>query len=340
MEKSLVDVPVLILFFNRPDTLKAVFSAVRAARPSVLLLAQDGPRAGRGDEEKIEECRKIVEEIDWECTVYKDYSPINLSCDHREFTAITWAFQKVDRLIVLEDDCVPCASFFPFCAELLERYKDDKRVDRICGFNRLEKYEDITNDYLFSTIASGYGWATWKRCWDEIEQSKDYAFLSDENLVKVYNKSRKVAVDKGYGDILKECEICRIRNEKMGKISSWENLVGVYTLLNHSLVITPRYNMVKNIGAVEGSTHYSSLKYVNSSVKRLLMMDSYEMNFPLRHPTTIFRDINYEKKHYKKIHKNCIQKLFLKIEVFFKRLLGGDIKGIAKALKRMGKKNG
>lgn len=340
MKKSLVDVPVLILFFNRPETLKSVFSAVKKARPSVLLLAQDGPRAGRDDETKIEECRKIVEEIDWECTVYKDYSPVNLSCDHREFTAISWAFQKVDRLIVLEDDCVPCDSFFPFCAELLEKYKDDNRVDRICGFNRLEKYDDITNDYLFSTIASGYGWATWKRVWDEIERSKDYAFLDDENLVKVYNKSRKVAVDKNYGDILSECKIYRKRNEQTGKISSWENLVGVYTLLNHSLVITPRYNMVKNIGAVEGSTHYASLKYVNSSVKRLLMMDSYEVSFPLKHPTTVFRDANYEKKHYKKIHKNRLQKFFLKVEVFFKRLFGGDFKGIMKALTRRGKKNG
>lgn len=137
---SNVDVPVMLLFFNRPDTLKQVFDAVKQARPSTLLLVQDGAREGKeGEEELVRQCRNIVEDIDWDCTVYKNYSDVNLSCDHREFTGISWAFEHVDRLIILEDDCVPCQSFFPFCAELLEKYKDDTRVDRICGFNRLEK---------------------------------------------------------------------------------------------------------------------------------------------------------------------------------------------------------
>lgn len=263
MKKSLVNVPVLILFFNRTEPLKEVFAAVKAARPSVLLLAQDGAREGIDEQAKIDACREIVGDIDWECKVYTNFSEVNLSCDHREFTAIDWAFQYVDRLIILEDDCVPCPSFFPFCEELLEKYKDDTRVDRICGFNRLEKYEDVTYDYLFSTIASGYGWATWKRSWEEVVKNKEYDFLSDKNLVNIYNKSRDVIVDRGYGDILKQSEACKKKNLQSGKITSWENLVGVTTLINHSLVIVPKYNMVKNIGAVEGSTHYASLKYVN-----------------------------------------------------------------------------
>ena len=41
MKPALVDVAVLILFFNRPEPLKAVFSQVKKARPSKLFLYQD-----------------------------------------------------------------------------------------------------------------------------------------------------------------------------------------------------------------------------------------------------------------------------------------------------------
>ena len=330
--------PVLIIFFNRPGTLSAVFDAVKKAKPKVLLLAQDGPREGKDDLEKIKECRKIVENVDWDCTVYKNYSETNLSCDHREFTAITWAFTIVDRLIILEDDCVPSPTFFPFCTEMLERYKDDKRVDRICGFNRIEKYEDVASDYFFSTISSGYGWGTWKRCWDEIERSKDYAFLDDEDLINTFLKSQKTIVDWNYGDIISQCKKCRDINQRTGKISSWENLVGIYSMLNHSLIITPKYNMVRNIGAVEGSTHYADLAFVNSSVRKMLKMPAYDLTFPLKHPTHVIRDVNYEKKHYKRIHNSPIKKTILKLEVVAKRLIHGDFNGIKKAIIRRVKK--
>ncbi len=330
-----VDIPVMILFFNRPDTLKQVFEAVKNARPSILLLAQDGARDNRpNDVSLVEECRKIVEDIDWECTVYRNYSEKNLSCDHREFTAISWAFQHVDRLMILEDDCVPCSSFFPFCAELLEKYKDDTRIDRICGFNRLEKYNGVESDYFFSTISSGYGWATWKRCWEEIEKNQKFEFLQDKDLCFTYEQGRKIIADKNYGDMIAQCKKCAAKDAAIGKISSWEILVGVYSVLNHKLIITPKYNMVRNVGAVPGSTHYADLKYVNSFVRRMMLMDSYDVTFPIKHPSHVIRNVHYEKKHYKRIHKNPIQKFFLKLGVTLKRFFSGDFGGIFKAIKR------
>ena len=56
---ALVEVAVLILFFNRPEPLKAVFEQVRKARPSKLFLYQDGPR-GEKDLPGIQACRKGV----------------------------------------------------------------------------------------------------------------------------------------------------------------------------------------------------------------------------------------------------------------------------------------
>jgi len=138
MKPYKTDVAVLLLFFNRPDTFSQVFEQVRLARPSKLFLYQDGPR-GEKDLAGIKACRKIAENIDWQCEVHRKYQEKNYGCDPSEYIAQTWAFSVVDKCIVLEDDDVPSQSFFPFCKEMLDRYENDKRITMISGFNTDEE---------------------------------------------------------------------------------------------------------------------------------------------------------------------------------------------------------
>ena len=141
MDKYLIDIPVAIIFFNRPDTLKKVFEAVRNARPSKLFLIQDGAREGRAEDAiKIAECRSVVADVDWECEVVRDYSDVNLGCGKRIYSGITNAFNTVDRIIIIEDDIVVTPDFFSFCIELLEKYKDDQRIHRISGMCHMGQY--------------------------------------------------------------------------------------------------------------------------------------------------------------------------------------------------------
>ena len=130
------DIAVLLLFFTRSDTFRRVFEAVRQARPSVLLLYQDGPR-GSQDMAGIEACREIVsdEQIDWECEVHRHYLDHNEGCDPSGFRSHQWAFSLAEKVIVLEDDVVPAQSFFPFCKEMLDRYEHDERISMVAGFN-------------------------------------------------------------------------------------------------------------------------------------------------------------------------------------------------------------
>ena len=158
MYKSNIDVPVLLIFFNRPETFSKVFEQVKKARPSKLFLYQDGARLNRpADKENVAKCRAIAEEIDWECDVHRLYQEENKGCDPSEFIAIKWAFSMVDACIVLEDDDVPSQSFFPFCKELLEKYKNDERINMICGMNINGITENVTSDYLFSVGLVGNG---------------------------------------------------------------------------------------------------------------------------------------------------------------------------------------
>ena len=166
MKQALVDVSVLILFFNRPEPLKQVFAQVQKARPSRLFLYQDGPRSEK-DMPGILACRDIVSSIDWECDVHQLYQERNYGCDPSEFISQKWAFSHSDKCVVLEDDDVPAVSFFSFCKEMLDRYENDERITMISGFNVEEQTTDIKEDYFFSTNFSIWGWASWRRVVDQ-----------------------------------------------------------------------------------------------------------------------------------------------------------------------------
>ena len=120
---------VLFLVFNRPDTTAQVFEVIRQARPPRLYIAADGARPNRADEpELIARVREIATAVDWPCEVRTLFREENLGCKHAVSGGITWFFEHEEQGIILEDDCLPSQSFFWFCEELLEKYKDDKRV--------------------------------------------------------------------------------------------------------------------------------------------------------------------------------------------------------------------
>ena len=50
-------------------------------------------------------------------------------------SAISWFFNNVDEGIILEDDCLPHPDFFYFCEQLLDKYRNDKRIWCITGNN-------------------------------------------------------------------------------------------------------------------------------------------------------------------------------------------------------------
>ena len=128
--------PVVFIIFSRPDLTARVFAEIARARPEKLLVIADGPRPDReGEDAKCAATRAIIERVDWPCEILKNYSNVNLGCGHRPATGLRWVFEQVEEAIILEDDCVPHPTFFRFCEELLEHYRDDERVMHISGDN-------------------------------------------------------------------------------------------------------------------------------------------------------------------------------------------------------------
>lgn len=306
------DIAVLCIFFARPEILAKSFASVREARPRKLLLWQDGPRAGRSDDvENINRCRKIVEDIDWECEVYTNYHDKNMGCDPSTHYAHKWAFTIVDKCIILEDDIVPAQSFYPFCKELLDKYESDPRVDRICGMNLLLKYDNDGADYFFSQYGSSWGWATWKRVantWDT-----DYSFLQYKRAIQ--NLRAREASEKQ-----REIVIKRLLKEKQSGIPYWEMVTGIRTLLYNGLVIYPTKNLIQNVGLSSNSTHApESINLIDKKSRNYFFSNLYEYPFPLKHPRYMFDDINYRNECAKRFHQTFWEKALGKVRRFLKR---------------------
>jgi hypothetical protein len=128
--------PVALLIFNRPDTTERVFKAIAQAQPLKLLVVADGPRDGRpGEATLCEQTRAVITQVDWPCQVITNFADNNMGCKLRVASGIDWIFEQVEEAIILEDDCLPDPSFFRFCDEMLERYRDNERVGMVSGGN-------------------------------------------------------------------------------------------------------------------------------------------------------------------------------------------------------------
>ncbi len=327
MKSPLVDVSVLILFFNRADRLAQVFAQVKKARPARLFLYQDGARDER-DHAGIEACRRVVcdEEIDWQCEVNRNYQESNSGCDPSGYLAQSWAFSHTDKLIVLEDDCVPSVSFFRFAKELLDKYEDDPRVWMIAGFNALEKV-DCKESYFFTDIFSIWGWASWRRVhhtWD-----KDYRWMENEEKL---NKVREAIERKGLRqDLLPMCEA-----HKRSGIPHFETIFWSSMLLNDAVAIMTTQNQVNNIGVEEDSTHFTTtLRTMPRRLRRQFTMKRHEVDFPLVHPQKVEVNTKFKDQVYLvNAWNNPLRKVQYSLEELFWNLRYLRFRAIVTAVRR------
>ena len=284
------DVAVLILFFNRPRQLQDVFDEIKIARPRELFLYQDGPR-GERDMAGIEACRKIVEDVDWDCEVHRLYQEKNYGCDPSEYMSQRWAFSHVDKCIVLEDDDVPSQSFFPFCKELLDKYENDERISMICGFNYDEITKDMPYDYFFTTAFSISGWASWRRV--IASGDENYTFLDDQfnrHQLQELIKERRFQ-----RDFIRFCEYHR----SLGK-AYYETILHATIFFNSGLSIVPRVNLINNAGATGEGVHLSgSNDDLPRAIRRIFTMKRHELSFPLKHPRYVIENVEYRRRMFR-----------------------------------------
>lgn len=267
--------PVVFIIFNRPETTKRVFAEIARARPPKLLVIADGPRTDHYDDvEKCAAVRAIIDGVNWDCEVLKNYSDVNLGCKRRVSSGLDWVFNKVEEAIILEDDCLPHPTFFQFCEEMLKKYRDDKRIAMISGDNFQFGRKRTMYSYYFSRYTHIWGWASWRRAWANYDVD-----------MKLWPKIR----DGGWlDDLLGDKKGVwywkyKFENVYQGKIDTWDYQWTFACWIQSALTVLPNVNLVSNIGF--------GMKAVHTQDKNeFAHMEIGPMTFPILHPYYILRD--------------------------------------------------
>jgi hypothetical protein len=232
--------PVAFLIFNRPDLTQIVFDAIARAKPKKLFVVADGPRFPE-EAEKCRQARAVIDKIDWECEVFKNFSDKNLGCGRRISSGIDWVFSSVDEAIFLEDDCLPIESFFLFCQELLERYRDDKRIMAIGGNNFQSGQKRTAFSYHFSKYSGCWGWASWRRAWHHYDyEMKTWPAFKQAGMMKM------ICPDPHEQRFW--TKLFDSMHENPLGIDTWDHQWKYACWSQNGLAIEPSVNLVANIG--------------------------------------------------------------------------------------------
>ncbi len=268
--------PIAFLIFNRPETTSRVFDAIRQAKPLKLLIVADGPRPDRaGEAELCEKTRRIATNVDWPCEVLTNFADTNLGCKKRVSSGIDWVFRTVPEAIILEDDCLPHPTFFRFCEELLERYRDDERIMMISGDNFQFGRRRSAHSYYYSHFTHIWGWASWRRAWQhyDVDMALWPAIRDGGWLRDLLGDSASVRHWMNIYDRVSR-----------GEINTWDYQWTFACRLQSGLSIMPNVNLVSNIGFHAGATHTAHDSPFSA-------MPAEPMQFPLDHPSAIDRNV-------------------------------------------------
>ncbi|MDQ0134047.1 hypothetical protein J2T08_001965 [Neorhizobium galegae] len=294
--------PVVFIIFNRPDLTELVFQEIAKARPSKLFIIADGPRADRANEaEKCARTRQVVENIAWDCEVFRNYSDINLGCRKRISSGLDWVFSQTDRAIIIEDDCLPDPSFFPYCTELLDRYEDDERVGSIAGSNLTNGKVTVEDSYFFSRYPLIWGWATWRRVWQNYDVS-----ISRWGTLRENGWLNTVAHPEEFEHWIKA-----FNRVFEGGLDAWGYQFHFSQWLQRQISIQPQHNLISNLGFRADATH-------TLDESSLADLPRQGLEFPLRHPqvpaTNFLADDTYMREHcYRKKKEKGLKRLLRKI---------------------------
>lgn len=293
MSDFVLKTPIVFIIFNRPHLARRVFEEIRKAKPQKLYIIADSPRVNNvSDQPKCIETRKIVEDVDWDCTVIKNYADQNMGCGRRISSGLDWVFSMEEEAIILEDDCLPQPTLFRFYQELLEYYRNDDRIMSIGGNNYKFKNQRLNYSYHFSRYPHVWGWATWRRVW-----KKYYDFYMDlwpeirnsQWLIDLFCALRAESSEEGdtfsiYGGR----EDANYWHNKFNALyqrafDTWDYQFFFACFLQHGLTVLPNVNLVSNIGFGYDATH-------TGQKSELADVPIEPVEFPLKHPPYMIRD--------------------------------------------------
>lgn len=295
--------PILLIIFKREQETLRVFESIRQAKPRKLYIASDGPRSDvEGETELVVKCRNVKNLIDWPCEVLTLFKDDNQGSPVAIPQAIDWFFTHEEFGIILEDDCLPTKSFYPFCAELLELYKFNSEIWCINGSNINYKSENLVDSYTFCSYPITWGWACWRDIW--LKHNESIFDYTRKDAISILALERKSTMVKMYWTTMFTWAT---------RFPNWDYRFGYSIMRNGGMTCTPHTNLVSNIGF--GGPYAAHTRNPDDSRG---FIPTSEINFPLNHPASISLNNNLDEYLDKFLYKiNFIFIMKMKLFTFF-----------------------
>lgn len=275
------EVPILLMAFIRPDLIKKAMDHLSKFAPPILYVMGDGPR-NENEAKLCEQSRKIAMNPCWECEVVPILNDNNKGVVASFVKGMNKMFSEHEFGIYIEDDIMLSKSFYPFAQEILFKYRDENRIGHVNSTNFIPHYnlKSYSNSYFLSQYAFEWGFATWRRMWN----------LYDVNMLKWRNVNQKKILAEHCFNHREKKSLKQMFNLHCDnpRPLAWGYQWLFTCLHNHALSVTPKVNMSLNLGFNrKDSTNTSGENPVANAIR--------DCEFPLNHPSTISRDIEYDR---------------------------------------------
>jgi hypothetical protein len=189
-------------------------------------------------------------------------------------------FSLEDRAIILEDDCFPDLNFFDFADLMLSNHSSNPEIGCVCGSNLDGNVGfDKGGELKLSKFPAVWGWATWRRAWNQVETNlSNYSFRQIWSLIaqnvqttqsRLYFFSKFVLI-------------------KRNALDTWDYQMTLKFWERHMKAIIPRRNMISNrgFGDLATNTIWSNSKYFNVSTSDApVHLGAYTSTLPPFEPT-------------------------------------------------------
>lgn len=252
--------PLLILAFNRPHHVKKLIDSLRPHAPQKVLVGVDGPRPNNKDDaEKVSQVLEQIGKIDWTSDIELRVRENNLGLRFAVADAVTWAIEKYGEVIVVEDDVEIGPDFLNFMSAMLDKFRDDKRIGHISGYNLVPKnfISEPANQIRLSRIPESYAWGTWERSW-KLYASRSHNFPSFNKLSELLSSWKFALVwSMNFFDARKE------------NLNTWAYRWVATLWDNELLCVSPNVNLLKYTGNDLGTHVRSKPRYQEIPIEPL-----------------------------------------------------------------------
>lgn len=248
-----MNVPALVLGFNRPQMLRRNLIANADSGIEAIFVHLDGPRdLNPDDSDLILECEQVIEESR---SLYRHvetfYSKKNLGCRLAVREGLDWFFTQNNFGLIIEDDVLISRNFVQFSSSM-DKMKHEEDVWAINGWSPFN-FKEVTTNPFYTRYFMPWGWATWSDKWANYQADIDWPVGS---LVSNLETNQKANLPKEFEQYWN-----KIFSNQHALDSTWDYQWQYSIWKNGGVCISPPHRLTRNIGFTQMATHTRSTSF-------------------------------------------------------------------------------